>query len=239
MKKPKKYKKCPRCSNKCLIAQEQCDDCGLIFSRMEFATNKAAKKKLLHFDKDYVIYTCNLPKDVKWWKLLLYAFLLGLFGGHYYYVGKYIKGGLMSAGFVYLLFCTFFNGQIFSDPSMSDATTYLFIPIGIYAFAWIVSLVYVCCKKFKVPVYIDMNLERNEKEREEFEKLRKEIRAEKEKIKKEEKLAKKSEKTDDLKDKTVVENEKLEDVSAEKTSRRTGKISTSYGTKKTNKRKKK
>lgn len=148
----KTYKKCPRCGNKCLMAQQECEECGLIFSRMQFASNKAAKKKLLRFDTDFVIYTNQYPSDVSWWKLLIYTFLFGLVGGHYYYVGKYIKGGLMSLSFVYLILCTIFNAQLVELME----TMYLYLPIGIMALAWIVSLVYVCSKKFKVPVTLEL-----------------------------------------------------------------------------------
>ncbi|MGN1201065.1 MAG: hypothetical protein ACI4R8_02235 [Candidatus Caccovivens sp.] len=176
--KQKQYKKCPRCGNKCLARQEQCEECGLIFSRLEFASNKAAKKKILHFDKDFVIYTNQLPKDVSWWKLVLFTFLFGLMGGHYYYVGKYAKGGLMTAGFVYLVFCAFFSDQIYS---FLDAGAYL--PIGILGFSWIVSLIYVCCKKFKVPIIVEMPKNQAEYDRADFEKTRNELKNENAKLK--------------------------------------------------------
>ncbi len=151
-KKNKPFKKCPRCGNKCLQQQSKCEECGLLFSRLEFASNKAAKKKLRRFDRDFIIYTNQLPKDVGYFKLMMYAFFLGLFGGHYYYVGKYLKGALMTLSFIYLLFCTIFNAQLVEYME----TYYLYAPIGVYAFAWIVSLIYVCLKKFKVPVIVEM-----------------------------------------------------------------------------------
>ena len=151
-RRPKAYKKCPRCGNKCLNAQDRCDECGLLFSRLQYASNKAAKKKIRHFDKDFVIYTNQYPADVSWLKLLLLTFFTGLFGGHYYYVGKYLKGSLMSAGFVYLVFCTIFNAELVD----ALETTGAYFPIGILALAWIVSLVYVASKKFKVPVIVEL-----------------------------------------------------------------------------------
>lgn len=152
-KKKSAYKKCPRCGNKCLLNQEKCDDCGLIFSRLQYASNKAAKIRILKFDKDFVIYTNQYPQDVNWFKLLMITFFLGLVGGQYYYVGKYIKGGLTTLSFVYMVLCTIFNAQILAIGG--DAVTYFYLPVGIYAFSWIVSLVYVCFKKFKVPVIVE------------------------------------------------------------------------------------
>lgn len=151
-KKPKTHKKCPRCGNKCLMAQETCEECGLIFARLEYASNKAAKEKIRHFDKDFVIYTNQYPSDVSWIKLLLLTFATGLVGGHYYYVGKYWKGALMTIGFVYLIFCTIFNAEMVN----ALTTYYAYFPIGILGFSWIVSLIYVACKKFKVPVIVEM-----------------------------------------------------------------------------------
>lgn len=149
--KVKQFKKCPRCGNKCLVSQHECEECGLLFSRLELATNKEAKKKILHFDTDFVVYTKDLPKDVSYIKLLLLTIFLGITGAHYYYVGKFIKGILMSLCFVYLIFCTIFNAQMVEYLE----TYYLYLPIGIAAFAWMVSIVYVAFKKFKVPVAIE------------------------------------------------------------------------------------
>ncbi len=187
LKKPKKYKKCPRCGNKCLIAQESCEECGLIFSRLQFASNKAAKRKILHFDRDFVIYTNQYPKDVSWWKLILYTFLFGLVGGHYYYVGKYVKGGLMTAGFIYLIFCTIFNAEL---SAVLEAGAY--IPIGVLAISWIVSLIFVCSKKFKVPVIVEIPEQQLEYGRAQIQKIREEIKSETAKLKEEKSNVQKS-----------------------------------------------
>lgn len=145
------YKRCPRCDNKCLATHTKCDECGLVFARMDMATNKAAKNMIKRGDRQYVLYTKNLPKDISYVKLLLFSIFLGLVGGHYYYTGKYIKAFLMSAGFAYTLVCVIFNYalQNFMD------TYYLYVPIGILAFSWVVSVCYVLIKKFKVPVCIE------------------------------------------------------------------------------------
>ncbi len=184
-RKARKYKKCPRCGNKCLINQERCEECDLLFSRLSYASNKSAKKKLIHFDSDYVIYTSDLPSDVNYWKLLAYTILLGIFGGHYYYTGKYIKGILNTLSFAYLIFCTIFN-------QFTSQTELMFLPVGIYAFSYIVSLVYVLTKKFKVPVIIDTVKLEAEKSgiKAEYEALRQEIEQENQKISEEKKLKK-------------------------------------------------
>ena len=145
----KPFKHCPRCDNKCIQTAEKCDECGLIFSRLDFATNKAAKELMKKGERDYIIYTNQLPKDLSYTKLLLYTLLLGLIGVQYYYTGKYIKGILMSAMMAYAIVCLIFNAYLV------EYLSFLYLPIGIGVLAWIVSCVYVICKKFKVPVFIE------------------------------------------------------------------------------------
>lgn len=149
--KNKTHKICPRCGNKCLLSQNTCEECGLIFSRLQYASNKLAKQKILRCDRDFIIYTNQYPSDVSWIKLFLYAIFFGLFGVHYYYVGKYVKGALMTASFIYLVFCAVFNDQLYN---MLEAFGY--IPIGIATFAWLYSIASIGLKKFKVPVIVQM-----------------------------------------------------------------------------------
>lgn len=177
------YKKCPRCGNKCLFHQSKCEECGLIFARLQFASNKAAKRKLRHFDKDFIIYTNQYPQDISYVKLLLYSIFFGLVGGHYYYCGKYVKGGLMTASFIYLIFCTVFNVQMVEYLE----SYYLYLPIGIAAFSWAVSIVYVGCRKFKVPVIVEMpsvDADLNLKKKDEINQVKEELKKENEKLKK-------------------------------------------------------
>ncbi len=149
MKQNKIFKRCPRCDNKCLLNATKCEECGLIFSRLEFATNTAAKNMIKKGDRSYILYTSDLPKDLSYTKLLIYTLILGLFGAHYYYTGKYIKGILMSAMMAYAIVCLIFNAYLV------EYLSFLYLPIGIGVLAWIVSCVYVICKKFKVPVFIE------------------------------------------------------------------------------------
>ena len=149
MKQNKIFKICPGWDNKCLLNGTKCEECGLIFSRLEFATNTAAKNMIKKGDRSYILYTSDLPKDLSYTKLLIYTLILGLFGAHYYYTGKYIKGILMSAMMAYAIVCLIFNAYLV------EYLSFLYLPIGIGVLAWIVSCVYVICKKFKVPVFIE------------------------------------------------------------------------------------
>lgn len=147
--KNKPFKHCPRCDNKCIQTAEKCDDCGLIFSRLDFATNKAAKELMKKGERDYIIYTTQLPKDLSYTKLLLYTLLLGLVGAQYYYTGKYIKGFLMTTCFAIATIGVIFNSFLLNVIEL------IYIPCGIAVIAWIVSCVYVISRKFKVPICLE------------------------------------------------------------------------------------
>ena len=144
-------KKCPRCEAKCLQSQLRCPECGLIFSRMENATNAAAVQRFKERDKEAVLYVKQVPKDKKKWKLILYTVLLGLFGGGYFYVRRWQRGLFYLLGFALLVVCVVFNAQLISvwDGVLIE---FLGIFVGVYGVAWIFDIVYVCTGKFKIPV---------------------------------------------------------------------------------------
>ncbi len=194
--------KCPRCGQKSYKTTERCPECDLIFSRLQFASNKAAKRQLLSFNKDFIINTNQLPSDVKRWKIMLYSILLGLIGGHYYYVGKYTKGILMTLGFAYLVVCTILN------PILAGVMEQylLYFPIGIYGIAWLISIVYVFTKKFKVPILIDMDKLEEDKnlKKAEFDRTKEEL-VEENKILKQEKDSKQKQNKKISKEKTKKE----------------------------------
>lgn len=153
-KQEKMFKRCPRCDNKCISSAEKCPDCGLIFSRLQYATNGAAKEKMRRGDREYILYVTELPKDLSYVKLLLFSLFLGLFGVHYYYTGKYVKGFLMSALFAYTIVLVMFNQYLVAHEFLMEI---LAIPVAILVLAWIVSVVYVLSRKFKVPVAIEVS----------------------------------------------------------------------------------
>lgn len=156
LKRAKSTIECPRCGLRSLIGVESCPDCGLVFSRMEIATNKDAKKKILRHDKDFILYTSTLPSDIKFVKLLLMTIFLGLFGGHCFYVGRYWRGGLLLLNSIALICYSIFNAPLVAiDEGRLIAA--LATISGLIMFVWIWDLVLVCMKKFKVPVAIDID----------------------------------------------------------------------------------
>ena len=147
---------CPRCGFKCLVGMEECPDCGLVFSRMQVATNKDAKRKILRHDNDFIIYTSKLPSDVKYRTLLLYVIFLGLAGGHCFYVGRYWRGGLLLLNTLVVIICTIFNAPIVAlDHGRVIAA--IATVCGFIMFIWVYDLFAILLKKFKVPVAIDID----------------------------------------------------------------------------------
>lgn len=149
------FKRCPRCGLKVLETADECPDCGLIFSRLEVATNKEAKAKKLRHDRDFIINTNKLPSDVKFWKLLLLAIFLGPFGAHNFYVGKYLRGSVLLTDFVLIIMCVVFNDSL-AAVSEGKLLAAIATVLGIVMLLWFVDLFMIITKKFKVPVAIDI-----------------------------------------------------------------------------------
>lgn len=155
-KKEKSFKECPRCDMRNLITAEECSECGLVFSRMQFATNKDAKKKLKRKDKEFIIMTSTLPSDVSFMKLLLWCIFGGLVGAHSFYVGRYWKGILPCLSTIILIFFTIFNEPL--NIAMGEQPFgALSICVGFIMIMWPIDIVLILMKKFKVPVAIDID----------------------------------------------------------------------------------
>lgn len=173
MKFKQKYAKmvtCPRCGMKTIEGVECCPDCGLIFSRLELATNKDAKRKIKRGDRDYIIKTNKLPSDVNYWALLLICLFLGPMGGHCYYVGKYWRGGILTTTFFALIMFVIFNAPLMAinDGALLGILATI---CGLIELMWVWDFVTILIKKFKVPVAIDLESEKNqerESKRKEF-----------------------------------------------------------------------
>ena len=146
-------KKCPRCGQKVLFNERKCPDCGLLYERLEYVSNKAGKKNIVAGKKDEVIYVSKLPDDVPFWKLLLIA-LIGFTGSHCLYVGKYKRGFITLA--VFLLSMVGIIIPILTEQWFYEI--FVIIPLGIFVFVWLYDLILICIKKFKVPVSVDKSV---------------------------------------------------------------------------------
>ena len=166
-RKEKNYKYCPRCGMKCLISAETCPDCDLVFSRIDFATNKDAKKKIARGDRDFIIHTSKLPSDVSFVKLLLLSIFTGLFGGHSFYVGKYLRGTIALVDTLILIMFTIFNNQLIAIDG-GTLLGALATVCGLFMIMWPIDIVLIIMKKFKVPIAIDIDTEIKQEEKEEI-----------------------------------------------------------------------
>lgn len=146
----KDTKKCPRCGKIALQSQRVCDECGLVFARLDEATNTEAKKQFFSKDKS-VVMTSKLPSDVQKWRLLLFCGFLGIFGAHNLYVGRYYRGlymlicGLFSV--VYVSVLTYYSWGV----ELMQSTPIL-IFVGISVLMFVTDFIQVIFNRYKVPV---------------------------------------------------------------------------------------
>lgn len=149
-------KTCPRCGLKMLKEIEVCPDCGLVFSRLQIASNKDAKRKKLRGDRDFIINTPSLPNDVSFIKLLLLCIFLGPMGAHNFYVGRYLKGSILLVDFILLVLMVIFNNELLQWGGEELVGTVSTI-CGLVLLMWFWDLLQIITKKFKVPVAIDID----------------------------------------------------------------------------------
>lgn len=139
-----------------VVEEPKCPACGLIFSRLSKATNKAGKAALKKGDKNKVIMVSTLPKDVNKWKLFFMTLLLGFFGGNSFYVGRYKRGFLFLAAFVLLFIASaIFTTTLINNDILYNIAGVIIIPGALAFLLWVMDTIGVLTGKFKVPVSID------------------------------------------------------------------------------------
>lgn len=154
-KEKERTKICPRCGLKVYEGIETCPDCGLVFSRLEIATNKEAKRKKMRGDRDFIINTTQIPSDVSYIKLLLLCIFLGPVGAHNFYVGRYLKGSVLLVDFIILFLMVAFNSQLIAAGGEELVGTISTI-LGMIMLMWFWDLFMIVVKKYKIPVAIDI-----------------------------------------------------------------------------------
>ena len=155
--KPKMIK-CPRCGLKNPEGSFSCADCDLHFDRLALATNHDAKRKKLRGDREFIIKVTDLPSDVSYIKLVLYVILLGVFGGHCYYVGRYLRGAMFTTNMLAMILFVVFNPQLLTV--WGGHFFEIVMPFcGLILLVWIFDVFKVITKKFKVPVAIDLKVD--------------------------------------------------------------------------------
>lgn len=161
MAKQKLFKKCPRCGEKTFVTDKVCDNCKLVFERMQYASNKEAKQAIKAGKKNYVFKSKQWPNDIKKWKLFFICLGGGLVGAHNIYIGRYIKG-FFSLFFILLtsILVLVLDGVVLANVYNS----YLFIPAGVVLYFWFYDLLMIGLAKYKIPVALEGSIKMKEKE---------------------------------------------------------------------------
>ena len=102
IKKEKNFKRCPRCGLKTFKTAKVCGKCELSFDKFGLATNAEGKKALRLGEKSRVVWTKQLPIDVKKWELFFWCFLFGWAGVHLWKVGKFSRAIAHSLGLLFM-----------------------------------------------------------------------------------------------------------------------------------------
>lgn len=156
----KKYKRCPRCDSKNALYQDRCDECGLVFARLEKVTNSSAKQAIKNKEYNKVINYNVLPRDLNKWKLFFLALFFGWIGAHFFKVGKYKSFIYMFAAFILfmLLATTIIPFSWFDEQYLFLVAWGCVMPASIATIIWLGTTFQILVGKFKVPVAIDEEL---------------------------------------------------------------------------------
>lgn len=147
--------RCPKCYGRVEKLTNICMYCGFNMKKLQDASNKKAKEMKRQGDGDLCIETTCLPKDVSKKKLILLSSFLGLFGAHYFYIGKMFRGLLNLVFTIFMfVFATLrtlnIRGGIFEYVEFFVAFGFIVVLL-----CTILDVIKIIRNKFKVPVYID------------------------------------------------------------------------------------
>ena len=155
MFKDTSIKKCPRCHEKLLVNQKKCPFCGLVFERLNYVSNKSARKEVIKFHKKNYLMVKEWPSDVSKKTALLLCAFLGMFGAHNFYLGRFYKGLTMLVG----MLCA--TALVFVDYASvwHNIIFYIgFIPMACVLVFWVLDFFKIFLERYKIPVSIDSKL---------------------------------------------------------------------------------
>lgn len=154
--------KCPRCGEENFKTQKKCSDCGLIFDRLNYVSNRAGKIAVVRREKENILRVTKWPKDAKKSKALLLCGFLGLVGAHNFYLGRYVKGFFSLIVTLVACVCIMLENVI---DYASFYESFFFLPTGIMFLMWWVDFILIASNKYKIPVALDYEYpEENKKE---------------------------------------------------------------------------
>ena len=158
MKNDSFLKKCPRCKSKCYKHEKKCSDCGLIFERLNYTSNKCAKKLLLKGKYKDTIKTYDWPVDVKKSTALFLCIFLGYTGAHNFYVGRFLKALISLTGFILSIIMVILTDYIYGSTLWNILWLFALIPGTCVLWFWFSDLIFILFEKYKIPVAIDDRL---------------------------------------------------------------------------------
>lgn len=145
--------RCPICGYN-LKKGNLCPYCKITDTQIKGASNKKAKEALKNGEKDKVFLSSTMPSDINKTRLILITLLLGLFGGHSFYVGRKVRGLYFTITFcvfmiLYGMYKLWFPGEIFY------AVVRIFALIeGVMILMWMSDFLKACFGRMAVPVVL-------------------------------------------------------------------------------------
>ena len=143
---------CPRCKEKNFKNQKKCSECGLVFDKLNYVTNRAGKIAVVKREKEKILKVDKWPPDVKKHKALLLCGFLGFLGIHNFYLGRYLKGAFSLFVTLVASICILLENYI--DYS-KFYETFFFLPTAIMFIFWWLDFILILINKYKIPVAID------------------------------------------------------------------------------------
>lgn len=165
MKKDKK--RCPRCETVVQSDALVCPACRLRFDKLHNLSNSQAKYHLRNHQKDSVIYTTDRPSDINNKKFLQLLFLLGIFGAHNLYIGKYGRGYFSLISTLLYIPALSLSIALKSNGIYVEFISYylcgiLALLVAISFLIWFNDVLSIIMKKFRYPASIPVKIGRDE-----------------------------------------------------------------------------
>ena len=143
---------CPKCGNKIPQDSATCSYCKLRVDSIITASNEEAKRAIKFKQKDRVLMSTYIPKDVSKTKLLLLCIFLGWTGAHCFYVGRMVKASIMLVSMILSIVFVCIPETWILHAYLSGVVAGIFGFICV--FNWWFDILLICFNKFKIPVVL-------------------------------------------------------------------------------------
>lgn len=158
-KKSSPFKKCPRCNTKCLVNSKKCHYCELIFDRLNYTSNKTAKKNILKRRRNEVVMVTDWPLDAKKSTALLLCGFLGFSGAHNFYLGRFLKASFVLIGLILATVLVFLSESGLYGTTLYEVVHLIaIVPGSSVLILWFSDFIGIFLERYKIPVSIDENL---------------------------------------------------------------------------------